>query len=470
MINKRTKIVATVSDRSCTPEFLRQIHDAGVDVIRLNTAHQTPKDTLKVIKDARQVSERLALLVDTKGPEIRTTEVKQRIELKKGETIIIKGCSGDKVSTRDTLYVNYPSFSRALPVGTSILIDDGEIELVVQKKKVGSLVCKAKDAGEIGSKKSINVPDVHINLPSLSKKDKEYVLFAIKHNVDFIAHSFVRNKQDVLAIQKILDKHNSQVKIIAKIENKEGVDKIDEILDHAYGVMVARGDLAIEIPAEQVPQVQKDLIKKCIARQKPVITATQMLHTMIKNPRPTRAEVSDVANAIMDGTDAIMLSGETAYGEYPLEAVQMMSKIAVATENNVLLTCGIPVFPSDNKITSYLARSAVELSQQLGVKEIMVSSKSGFSASLIASYRGTVPIFVKCFDDRRMRELALTYGVNAHLVKPTPSKQLRKQVLSRLVKKGKLKKTDLIMHLASDIDAQSTANMLEIGEVGKYVK
>lgn len=469
MIDKKTKIVATISDLHCEVDFLRQIHDAGVDVIRLNTAHQSPEETLKVVKNVRQVSERMALLVDTKGPEIRTTKVDKKFTIKRGETIAIKGSPQGKVSGPELLYVSYGRFVKDVPIGSSILIDDGEIELVVQSKRSGKIIAKAKNSGEIGGNKSVNVPGVHVSLPSLSKKDKEYIMFAIKHDLDFIAHSFVRNKHDVQAIQTILDKHKSPIKIIAKIENQEGVDNIDEILDQAYGIMVARGDLAVEIPAEKVPLVQKELIKKCVVRQKPVITATQMLHSMIKNARPTRAEVSDVANAILDGTDAIMLSGETAYGDYALEAVRMMSKIALSVEPKTALPAILPIFMNDNEITAHLARAAVRLSQELDIKEIMVTSRSGFSASLIAAYRGRVPVFVKCFDLRRVREFALTYGVNAHLVKPGPSRQLLRKVLTTLVKKNKLKMSDSIIYLGSDLRGEVAAIFLEVGQVSKYV-
>jgi len=470
MLNKRTKIVATISDEKCEQEFLRELHDAGVDVVRLNTAHQNFEQSQKIIKNVRAVSERMAILLDTKGPEIRTTVTAEPIELKAGDTIKIKGAKSGKDSSRALLYVNYARFVWDVPVGASILIDDGELELVVKQKRANVLVCEAIDDGVIKSRKSVNLPGVSLHLPSLSPKDKEYILFAIENNLDFIAHSFVRNKKDVLAIQKILDKHKSKIKIIAKIENKEGVDNIDEILDHVYGVMVARGDLSIEISTEEVPLVQKMLIKKCIARQKPIITATQMLHSMINNPRPTRAEVSDVANAVMDGTDAIMLSGETAYGMHPLKSVQMMSKIAMTIESQRQLPETLSFIEGPNKLVNYLARATVRIAEQTDAKEIIVNTDSASSAELIAAYRGKVPVFAKCVDQQRVRELALTYGVNAHVVQPMTAHQLLKQILSKLVKKGKLKQSDLVIYLGSDLETKATANFMEICEVSKYVK
>ncbi len=333
MLIKQTKIVATISDRKCDVEFIKDLFDAGMNVVRINTAHQTPEDSLKVINNVRKVSDRIPILIDTKGPEIRTTLVKGDLFLKKGDKIAFKG-EADAITTQKCIYVSYRNFVKEVPVGGDILIDDGELSFKVIDKKDNVLICEIMNDGWLGSRKSINVPGTEISLPSLTSRDVNYIQFAIDNDLSFIAHSFVRSKEDVIDIQKILDKKKSTLKIIAKIENKQGVDNIDEILDHAYGVMIARGDLGIEIPAEQIPTVQKKLIKKCVARRKPVIVATQMLHTMTEHPRPTRAEVSDVANAIFDGTDAVMLSGETAYGKYPLEAVKTMSRIAKQVEKN----------------------------------------------------------------------------------------------------------------------------------------
>ncbi|MFP4515047.1 MAG: pyruvate kinase [Parcubacteria group bacterium] len=469
MIDKKTKIVATISDQRCDTKFLRQLYENGMDVVRLNTAHQGTDEALKVIKNVRKISSRIGVLLDTKGPEMRITSVEEAVAVKRGDLIKFKGTNNDKVSSSSCLYVNYKDFVKDVPVGARILIDDGDIELKVVEKKAGFLICKTYDSGLIKSKKSINVPNVKINLPALTQKDKDFIKFSIENDIEFIAHSFVRNKEDVLSIQRILDRHKSSVKIIAKIENKEGVDNIDEILDNVYGIMVARGDLAVEIPAEQVPLVQKNLIKKCIARQKPIITATQMLHSMIKNSRPTRAEVSDVANAVLDGTDAIMLSGETAFGDYPLASVKTMSKIALETEKGIRLPDIIPLYESDKTITSYLCQSAVRIAQDLGIKEIIVSSDIAFSAELIASYRGSVPVSVKCFNERRVRELSLTYSVSAHYIKKMSNVSLLKQTLKILLRINKVKKNDLVLYLFNNLDTKSTANSIEIFKVSKYI-
>src|SRR6056297_2422792 len=317
---KKTKIVATISDLNCEVDFIRSLFEAGMNVVRLNTAHQSPEETLTIVKNVRAVSNKIALLLDTKGPEIRTTDIKQPIAVEKHQEVRIYNADSKKEGD-SAFNVSYNHFIEEMDVGKIILVDDGYLELHVTKKYKDYLVCKASHQGVIKNKKSINVPESAFNLPSLSEKDRLYVQFAIEHDIDFIAHSFVRNKRDLMDIQEIIDANNSNVKIIAKIENQQGVDNIDEILDIAYGIMVARGDLAIEIPFERIPSVQNFLIKKGIRRRKPVIIATQMLHSMIKEPRPTRAEVNDIANAVWGKTDALMLSGETAFGDFPLESV-----------------------------------------------------------------------------------------------------------------------------------------------------
>lgn len=330
---KHTKIVATISDQRCDVEFIKALYEAGMNVVRLNTAHMTEEGLSKVVNNVRAVSQRIGILMDTKGPEVRTTVAvnKEPIPFKSGDKVKISGDPTQETS-HDHIYVSYPRFVHDLSVGSDILIDDGDLELKVVEKNNDYLLCEAQNEATLGSRKSVNVPGVRINLPSLTEKDRNNIRWAIEHDLDFIAHSFVRSKQDVLDIQRILDEHCSPIKIIAKIENQEGVDKIDEILEVAYGIMIARGDLGIEVPAEKIPGIQRVLIRKCVEVKKPVIVATQMLHSMINNPRPTRAEVTDIANAIYYRTDALMLSGETAYGKYPVEAVQTMTKVAREAE------------------------------------------------------------------------------------------------------------------------------------------
>ncbi|MEN9444715.1 MAG: pyruvate kinase, partial [Bacteroidota bacterium] len=330
-MKKKTKIVATISDRNCDVEFLRKMYIEGMDVVRINTAHQDIEATLMVVENVRKISEHIAILIDTKGPEMRTLQM-DNMPVEEKDTIFF---TGDPLMKGKEGYVvvNYEGFVTDVPVGAKILVDDGDIAFAVKEKIDGHLVCQVLNGGTIKGRKSINVPGVSIKLPTLSEKDRQYVTFAIENDIDFIAHSFVRTKEDVREIQDILDASKSKVKIIAKIENQEGVDNIDEILSCVYGIMIARGDLGIEIPGPKLPAIQKILVRKCMVARKPVIVATQMLHSMIENPRPTRAEINDIANAIYDGTDAIMLSGETAYGRYPVESVSVMAEIAREVES-----------------------------------------------------------------------------------------------------------------------------------------
>ncbi|MDD4412344.1 MAG: pyruvate kinase [Patescibacteria group bacterium] len=470
MIKKQTKIVATISSENCAIDFIKKLHHEGVDVVRLNTAHQTPEESSLVVKNVRAASERLAILVDTKGPEMRTLPFENgNLVIKKGDIIKVAGAKTG-FSSEKLLLVNFHGLVEKTPKGAMILIDDGETALLVTGKKNDALLCEVQNDGVIKGKKSINIPGVELNLPSLSAKDKSFISWAIKEDIDFIAHSFVRNDKDVVAIQKMLDAKKSPIKIIAKIENQAGVDNIDKILNHAYGIMVARGDLGVEIPMEEVPFVQKMLIKKCVERQKPVITATQMLHTMIDNPRPTRAEVSDVTNALLDGTDAIMLSGETAYGKHPISAVKTMSKIAGKVDRMKSLVFNASI-RDENKAIDYLSKSAVKAAEELGVEEIIVSDLSNFSVEVLSSYRPTVPLFVKCSDKKRVRELSLSYGVNAHYIEPAWFKEdLLTKVLSDLVKKQRLYPKDIIVYLSGDEKSKYTSCNMEICEVAKYIK
>lgn len=399
---KRTKIVATISDKRCEIGFLRELYEAGMNVVRLNTAHQTLDEAMKVVRNVRAVSDQIALLIDTKGPEVRTCDIVVPVRVGKGEIIFM---TGDRTLVAEKLiHVSYEHFVRDVQIGDKILVDDGDVELIVRDKKENCLELEASNPGEIKDKKSINVPGVNMHLESLSDKDRKFIQFAMDNKLDFIAHSFVRNKQDVMEIQQILDEQHSNIKIIAKIENQEGVNHIDEILDHVYGVMVARGDLAIEIDAEKIPLIQRYIVNKCIESKKPVIIATQMLHTMIDHPRPTRAEVSDIANAVFSGTDAIMLSGETAYGDYPLEAVKVMSRVAEANESILPPDANRNLVRINNEITAALARVAVRMTTMLPIKAIVVDTNSGRTARYLSAFRGGLPVYARCYDEHVMRE------------------------------------------------------------------
>jgi pyruvate kinase len=462
---KKTKIIATISDQMCDVPLLTRMHQAGMDVVRLNTAHQAPEDALAVINNVQKVSDRIAIMIDTKGPEIRTTVAGADIQVKSGDIVCV---AGDKngACTADCICVTYDNFVDDLSVGDKILIDDGEIELEVKEKTSHRLMCEVKNDGLIKGKKSINLPSVKMrNLPSLTDKDRAFVEFAADQNIDFIAHSFVRRKEDVLAIQEILDARQSPIKIIAKIENQEGVDNINEILDHVYGVMVARGDLAIEIPAEKIPIIQKKLVKKCIEHRKPVIIATQMLQSMVKSPRPTRAEVSDVANACLDRTDAIMLSAETAYGKYPLGAVKMMTKIAEEVESSLSTFTDSP-YESTKTVTGYLAKAAVKASLRLKTKGLIADTISGKTIRSLVAYRGENPIFAQCYDKRVMRELALSFGVHASFMQTDlSSHEFLRAALSQLLKQRYLDEESLITVLAGNFGSAYGASYVEISTV-----
>lgn len=461
-MQKLTKIVATISDLRCDKEFICALYDAGMDVVRINTAHQKPKDTLQVVENVREVSDKIPIMVDTKGPEIRTNDGNQDIVVKKGQHIKVKG-DPDRVSTPDCLYLNYPGFIEHMEVGKLIMIDDGEIALQVISMHDDELVCVVNNSGVIKPRKSVNLPGTKVRLPSLNEKDLEYIHFCMENNIDFIAHSFVRNKDDVAAIQGILDKHNSRAKIIAKIENQEGLDNIDEILDHVYGIMVARGDLAIEVAAEKIPVYQSKLINKCIQRKKVVIIATQMLHSMIKKPRPTRAEISDIANAVFSGTDAIMLSGETAFGEYPVESVEIMTKTVQEAEKGRTFGFDAKVMPHDNHISVFLSKTAVRSTQKLNTKAIITDTDTGKTARYLAAHRGRIPIYAQCYDTRVMRELAIVYGIFAdYMDVETSKKEFTSATLTRLIRLGEIDPEDLIVVLAGNFGTKNGPSFVEI--------
>ncbi len=469
MYNKKTKIVATISDLNCDVDFIRKLFKSGLDVVRMNTAHQKPEDTMRIIRNVREVSDRIALMIDTKGPEIRTNATENGLEVRTGDQVLMKGAPGVK-SYENVVCLSYGNVVEEIPVGSRILIDDGDIELVVQSKNDEFLVCEAGNPGIILGRKSVNIPGTEVKLPPLTEKDKRYVQLAIDEDVDFIAHSFVRNKEDVLEIQKMLDMQNSRVKIIAKIENQSGVDHIDEILDHAYGVMVARGDLAIEIPYSQIPGIQKMLINKCIQRRKPVIIATQMLHSMIHSPRPTRAEVSDIANAIYSQTDAIMLSGETAYGKYPVESLRTMATVAIEVEKTKEVINDIPIEIMNNEIAAFLIKASVEAAVDLSARAILADSMTGRTILGLAAYRGDKTVWAKCYDRRVVRELALSYGVTANYMEPTKtSDEFVKGAAYSLLKDGLIEKQDVLVVIAGNFGHSAGASFVEIGTVENLI-
>lgn len=469
MDRKRTKIVATLSDKNCVPDFISQLFEAGMDVVRINSAHATLEAALIMIDNIRKVSDKIAILIDTKGPEIRTTACDTPVELKTGDKIRIIGNPEEKTSP-EAIYVSYPLFSSAISPGTLILIDDGELELKALRKNGAELECIIENGGILGSKKSVNVPGARIKLPSLSEKDRVFLKMAAEKDVDFIAHSFVRTAQDVIDVQEVLDSYKCDVKIIAKIENQEGVDNLDDIMDHVYGIMVARGDLAIEVPYEKIPVIQKMIINRCIINRKPVIVATQMLHSMITNPRPTRAEVSDIANAIYSQTDAIMLSGETANGKYALESVKTMAKVALEVEKNKEKFFDVPYLNATGEISAYLAKVAVKTAFRIGAKGIIADTTMGRTIRDMASYRGINLILAQSYSRRTMRELALSYGVYAGYQESRRSvDDFIHIALKNLLKTHNLEGDNIVVVLAGNFADGSGFSFIEVGSVN-YLK
>jgi len=459
---KQTKIICTIASNRCDPDFIRQLHDEGMNVARLNTAHMSIAEAETVVANIRSVSDRIGILIDTKGPEVRTLDVDTPVALRAGDTVRIAAAHTPEGGFR----VNFEDFVQSVPVGSSILVDDGEIQLSVVDKSATELVCAAGNDGAIKNRKSVNVPGIKLDMPALTAKDAEFIDWATRSGIDFIAHSFVRSRDDVMAVRTILDMRKSPVKIVAKIENLEGVENLDAILEVAHGVMVARGDLGIEIPAEEVPVIQKRMIKACIQRAKPVITATQMLHTMIDNPRPTRAEVSDVANAIYDGTDAVMLSGETAYGKYPVEAVRTMADIARNVEaHKSSQGYSTPVFQQTDDLMprNHLAKSAVAIAASLSARAIITSTKSGDTAQICASYRGKTPILALSASARTVRELSLAYGVHAERMDiPTTTHELVRASLGKLLDEGYIGMEDLVVFIGGGQIYSSRTNFLQV--------
>ncbi|HYQ57503.1 MAG TPA: pyruvate kinase, partial [Draconibacterium sp.] len=386
-------------------------------------------------------------------------------EVKEGEYVTLSYSAGVLDDVKN-ICVNYKGFVNDLKVGNKILVDDGDIEFEVVEKHIKYLLCKVGNSGVIKKRKSINVPGVEIKLPSLTERDIEFIRWAAENDLDFIAHSFVRHKKDVADVQQILDENNSPIKIVAKIENMEGVKNIDEILENAYGIMVARGDLGIELPEEKIPAVQRNLVRRAILHQKPVIIATQMLHTMIEHPRPTRAEVSDVASAIYMGTDAIMLSGETAYGKYPVEAIKAMDKIAQEVEpdrdRRELMV------PLKADIPAYLAQSAIRAARELKPDAIITSTTTGKTARYLSSHRSIFPVFVKCHSKYVMRELALSFGVHPSFLETKKNKmKIQKAAVRELVSEGIISMDDLVIYVGGRFGVDAGASFIEISTADK---
>lgn len=476
---RNTKIVCTIGPASESVETLEKLMEAGMNVARLNFSHGDYEEHGARIKNIRLAAlkrnKNVAILLDTKGPEIRTGNFKDgRADIEKGQTVYI---SMDEVEgTAERFSVSYSGLIDDVEVGSKILIDDGLIELEVVNidKEKNEIETKALNSGEVKNKKGVNVPNVSLNLPGITEKDRQDIIFGIENNVDFIAPSFIRRASDVLEIRDVLEKHNGEgIHIIPKIENQEGIDNIDEILEVSDGLMVARGDLGVEIPAEDVPLVQKQLIHKCNNAGKPVITATQMLDSMQRNPRPTRAEASDVANAIFDGTDAVMLSGETAAGLYPVESVQTMNNIALKAESALQHK---RILDERSKhvnmtITEAISQSVTHTAINLDVKAIIAPTESGYTARMISKYRPKQTIVAVTFNDRVNRQLALVWGVHPVQGKKTSSTdEMLDVAIKRGLASGVCKHGDRVLITAGvPVGESGTTNLLKVHIIGDVI-
>ena len=475
---RKTKIVCTIGPASESEEMLEKLMNAGMNVARLNFSHGSHEEHKARIDTIRKVAKRLnktiGLLLDTKGPEIRTHNMKDGlIVLEKGKEVIV---SMDEVEgTPEKFSVTYENLINDVNIGSYILLDDGLVELQVKEinKDKGEVKCDILNTGELKNKKGVNLPGVKVNLPGITDKDADDIRFGIKENVDFIAASFVRRPSDVLDIRQILEEEKAEITIFPKIENQEGIDNIEEILEVSDGLMVARGDMGVEIPPESVPMVQKDLIRKCNKLGKPVITATQMLDSMQRNPRATRAEASDVANAIYDGTDAVMLSGETAAGQYPEEAVKTMRNIAVSAEAaqdyKKLLSDRTKLV--ETSLVNAIGVSVAHTALNLNVKAIVAVTESGSTARTISKYRPHSDIIAVTPSEKTARQCAIVWGVNPVVKEGRKTTDaLLNNAVATAVETGRVSNGDLIIITAGvPTGEKGTTNMMKIHLVGDEI-
>src|SRR5690625_2820826 len=473
---RKTKIVCTIGPASESIDKLKQLIDAGMNVARLNFSHgdfdEHGQRIKNIKKAAAEANKSIAILLDTKGPEIRTCKFKNAQEqINKGDTVYVS--MKEIEGTAERFSITYEELIHDVDVGSKILLDDGLIELkvIAIDKENEEIKTTALNSGIIKDNKGVNVPNVITTLPGMTEKDAQDIKFGIEQGVDFIAPSFIRRQSDVLEIKELLEENGApHIQIIPKIENQEGVDNIESILEISDGIMVARGDLGVEIPAEDVPLVQKELIKQCNHYGKPVITATQMLDSMERNPRPTRAEASDVANAIFDGSDAIMLSGETAAGNYPVESVQAMHDIAVKTETGldhklILKKRSKSIAMS---ITEAISQSVTHTAMNLSVSAIITPTESGHTARMISKYRPQAPIVAVTFTGAISRQLALAWGVYPIIGKQANSTDemldvaIDKGLSSNLFKRG----SKVIITAGVPVGESGTTNLMKVHIIG----
>jgi pyruvate kinase len=474
---RRTKIVCTIGPASESLDNLKKLMNAGMNVARLNFSHGDYEEHGARIRNIREACSEtgniVAILLDTKGPEIRTGKLREEpIELVQDKHIILT--TEEVLGDTERISVTYKDLPRDVHVGSTILVDDGLIGMTVVDVRGSEIECRIVNGGQLKSKKGVNVPGVKIKLPGITEKDANDIVFGIQQNVDFIAASFVRKASDVMEIRELLERHNApHIQIISKIENQEGVDNLDEILEVSDGLMVARGDLGVEIPAEDVPIVQKQMIKKCNLVGKPVITATMMLDSMQRNPRPTRAESSDVANAVFDGTDAVMLSGETAAGKYPVESVQTMARIAERAESALeyreIFTRQAQA--QQTTVTEAISQAVANSALELDAKAILTATESGYTARMVSKYRPKAPIIAVTPNDQVIRRLSLIWGViPVKGVEASTTDELFDFAVDSSIQAGLVSLGDIVVITAGvPVGRSGTTNIIKIHQVGEMI-
>ena len=453
---RRTKIVCTMGPNTNSRDLMKKLIETGMDVARFNFSHgdhDEQKMRMDMLKELRkELKTPVAILLDTKGPEIRTGKLKdgKKVTLKEGDLYALT--TEEIVGDETRGYINYAGLAEDVKPGDRILIDDGLIELHVREVNGTDIVCRIENGGELGEKKGVNVPGVRVKLPALTDKDKEDIRFGVDAGFDFVAASFVRNADAIREIREILNEKGSAMQIIAKIENEEGIENIDSIIEASDGIMVARGDMGVEIPAEKVPHIQKMIIRKCNLACKVVITATQMLDSMIRNPRPTRAEVSDVANAVYEGTDAVMLSGETAMGSYPIEAVRMMSQIAEESEKYLdYMFYQRRKVSAENlrNISNTVCYSSVATASDLEAPVIVAPSVSGFTTRMLSKWRPKALIAGLSPSMTAVRQMQLYWGVKPfHAKRAESTDALLFASVELLKEKGIVKEGEIVVATA----------------------
>ncbi|MDI5786634.1 pyruvate kinase [Lactiplantibacillus plantarum] len=473
---KKTKIVSTLGPASTDTDTIVKLIEAGANIFRFNFSHgdhEEHLDRLNKVHEAEKITGKtVGIMLDTKGAEIRTTvQANGKSEYKIGDKVRI-AMDDSLDTTHDKIAVTYKNLYDDVHVGGHVLFDDGLLDMKIDEKDEANreLVTTVQNAGVLGSRKGVNAPGVSINLPGITEKDSSDIRFGLDHEINYIAASFVRKPQDVLDIRELLEeKHMEHVQIFPKIESQEGIDNADEILKVCDGLMVARGDMGVEIPAENVPLVQKSLIKKCNALGMPVITATQMLDSMQENPRPTRAEASDVANAVFDGTDATMLSGESANGLYPVESVAMMAKIDEKAENTLAENGTLQLNRFDKtSVTETIGIAIARAAKNLNIKTIVAATESGYTAKMISKYRPNADILAITFDERTQRGLMVNWGVQPIVAeKPETTDDMFDLAASKAVELGFAKEGDLILITAGvPVGERGTTNIMKIQLIG----